>query len=293
MTLPPPRSREGHDVGEKFAGALALLLVLLIAGMEGGVLLPEIAKMGTDTLDTWCLGAQFCLAILLWISLLLAELAYRHERSFARPFRRYAWACQGVILTAGTAASWQKSPWAGVVIGFMASMAMTVWSGFLKAVSLSPEDQEVMDRIIEQHRLRQRERFEEEQRRRRAVRLAAAAARYGSTLSGEALAEEASSPSIRWEIPSRKHPSMVYFMRNGNRVKIGITTDLRRRIRTLALRAEHVALLEEGGREEERAYHKRFAQYRDGNTEWFRCTGELQSFIADQVEKIRREHGAS
>ncbi|MGQ4437888.1 GIY-YIG nuclease family protein [Streptomyces violaceoruber] len=71
------------------------------------------------------------------------------------------------------------------------------------------------------------------------------------------------------------HDSIVYFIANGGRVKIGYTTNLKGRISALSLRADSVLLALLGGFELERALHARFAQYRNGDTEWFELSSEI------------------
>lgn len=82
-----------------------------------------------------------------------------------------------------------------------------------------------------------------------------------------------------YHLPAETHPACVYFIRNGTRVKIGTTTNLRNRVARFALRAENVALIVPGDRETEGAFHRRFAKYRVGTTEWFEDTGTLYDFI--------------
>lgn len=71
------------------------------------------------------------------------------------------------------------------------------------------------------------------------------------------------------------HDSVVYFIANGGRVKIGYTTNLKSRLSALALRRDAVLLTLQGGPELERALHARFTQYRNGNTEWFELSPEI------------------
>jgi hypothetical protein len=82
-----------------------------------------------------------------------------------------------------------------------------------------------------------------------------------------------------YRLPDGTHPPVVYFMRNGTRVKIGTTSHIRNRVRRLALRPENVALITPGDRDAEHAFHQRFATYRVGDTEWFDETGTLRDFI--------------
>lgn len=80
-------------------------------------------------------------------------------------------------------------------------------------------------------------------------------------------------------IPARPHESVVYFLRNGPRVKIGFTTNLWVRLATLCLRPTNVMLLLEGGQDLEDALHERFAAHRQERTEWFELVPELREYI--------------
>ncbi|MEU6114902.1 GIY-YIG nuclease family protein [Streptomyces sp. NPDC047117] len=75
------------------------------------------------------------------------------------------------------------------------------------------------------------------------------------------------------------HPDVVYFALNGSRVKIGTTIKLRKRMERLSLRMSDVVRIEYGGRDHERSLHRRFAQYRVDQTEWFEVTGELAAYL--------------
>ncbi|WP_062214642.1 GIY-YIG nuclease family protein [Streptomyces sp. NBRC 109706] len=78
------------------------------------------------------------------------------------------------------------------------------------------------------------------------------------------------------------HDSVVYFIANGGRVKIGYTTNLKNRLGSLALRSDAVLLALHGGPELERALHRHFAQHRNGNTEWFDLAPNITRYIATQ-----------
>lgn len=76
------------------------------------------------------------------------------------------------------------------------------------------------------------------------------------------------------------HDSIVYFLANGGRVKIGYTTNLKSRLGSLALRSDSVLLALHGGPELERALHVHFTAYRNGTTEWFELSPEIFRYIA-------------
>lgn len=76
--------------------------------------------------------------------------------------------------------------------------------------------------------------------------------------------------------------SGVYFARAGDAIKIGVSIDVRARVRGLSTSSpvpiELLAAMP-GGVDEERALHRRFAYLRM-NGEWFRAESELLDFIA-------------
>lgn len=84
------------------------------------------------------------------------------------------------------------------------------------------------------------------------------------------------------------HDPLVYFIRNGDRVKIGWTTNLRQRLSALALPQDSVALTIPGASAEETALHHRFARARIGRSEWFTATQEIEAYIAAQRQRASR-----
>jgi hypothetical protein len=78
------------------------------------------------------------------------------------------------------------------------------------------------------------------------------------------------------------HDPVVYFIRNGSRVKIGWTTNLKGRVRSLSLPMSAVLATMPGGPAEENALHRRFDSARcDG--EWFEYTPDLELFAKNLV----------
>lgn len=70
-------------------------------------------------------------------------------------------------------------------------------------------------------------------------------------------------------LPDGPHADVVYFILNGNRVKIGTTTNLRNRVRALSLPCRNVIAVIPGGRSEEADLHAVLFRLRIGKTEWF------------------------
>lgn len=75
------------------------------------------------------------------------------------------------------------------------------------------------------------------------------------------------------------HPYIVYFARNGNRVKIGTTKALGSRLTQFGLASDNAVLVLEGGYELEDVLHTRFHDLRVERTEWFRLAPPLFTFI--------------
>ncbi|MEU3346397.1 GIY-YIG nuclease family protein [Streptomyces sp. NPDC006700] len=75
------------------------------------------------------------------------------------------------------------------------------------------------------------------------------------------------------------HPYVVYFIRNGNRVKIGTTKSLAARLNQFGLSRSQVAVVVEGDYVLEDALHVQFSEYRVDETEWFRLVPSLLAFI--------------
>lgn len=81
------------------------------------------------------------------------------------------------------------------------------------------------------------------------------------------------------------HGPIVYFLGNGNRVKIGTTRDLMSRIGRLCLRFDNLLCAFHGGHDIESRFHKLFAAHRIGDSEWFEIEGELAEFIAQHTDR--------
>jgi len=89
--------------------------------------------------------------------------------------------------------------------------------------------------------------------------------------------------SVVRQVPeSGKHDPVVYFIRNGDRVKIGYTTHLAARLMALSLRRDSVVLILDGDRRLEAALHTRFASQRIPRTEWFKWDEEIEGFVAQR-----------
>jgi hypothetical protein len=193
-----------------------------------------------------------------------------------------------VALVAALAAS-QQSQRVGlwIVLAVVAFTATTTWTTWMQTQLLPEDDQAVVDTIIARETADRLAAHNAVERERRRQRLTGIVESLGYTIAEPATpaSEPTAPPPVKWTIPKGKHAPLVYFIRNGNRMKIGTTTDLKRRIRTLALREDNVALLVNGDHRREREYHKQFAALRVGNTEWFAHEGALADYVTDHANQ--------
>lgn len=213
-----------------------------------------------------------------------------YDRSAQRGCRKMGLVCHlGLLLIAAAAAS--ESPYRialWIVIGMVALAANATWASWMQTRLLPDEDQAVIDAILSREAAQRAAVFDASQREQRHARLTAVVESLGYALTDDPAkpSKPANPPAAKWTVPAGKHAPYVYFIRNGNRMKIGTTTELKRRIRTLALRAENIALLFEGGQSREREFHKQFAEHRIGNTEWFAYEGTLAEFVHERTVLI-------
>jgi hypothetical protein len=85
-------------------------------------------------------------------------------------------------------------------------------------------------------------------------------------------------PANVWTLSS--HQPIVYFITNGDRVKIGVSTNVTARVSALALRKSNAVLLLRGSYDLETALHDHFASDRIGKTEWFVYSTRIREYIA-------------
>lgn len=86
------------------------------------------------------------------------------------------------------------------------------------------------------------------------------------------------------------HGPVVYFADTGARIKIGTSTNLRKRMRSLSLQEKDVVLLLQGGVMLERALHDTFAKERIDSTEWFAKSDRLMKFIQSKLADLGQPH---
>jgi hypothetical protein len=231
--------------------------------------------------------------VMVWALCLWAEAKLFYDRRQQKAHRRVGMLCHlGALLIAALAASQlpNRVGWLAV-LGTVSFAAFSTWACWMQARLLPDEDQAVIDEIIRREIAQQAAVYDAHNRAKRRARLTTIAESLGYTLTARPAQPENpdGAPVARWTMPAGKHAPLVYFIRNGNRMKIGTTTDLKRRIRTLALREENVALLVNGDQRVERSYHKQFADLRVGRTEWFAYEGTLADYVHTQITARARK----
>jgi hypothetical protein len=88
----------------------------------------------------------------------------------------------------------------------------------------------------------------------------------------------------------KKGTSYVYFLQNGDRIKIGFSRNPQARAQALSLRESNILGVIEAGQRFERILHDNWAHIRIDNTEWFHATPELLSFIKSSAVKWHYRH---
>lgn len=243
-----------------------------------------------DAIFFWlsCLSMVFVWGICLW-----EEWRLFYNRRLQRLNRKVGLLCHLGALLIATLTAAQLPHRAGwlAVLGAVSFAAFATWATWMQTRFLPDEDQAVIDAIIRREEAQQAAAYDASDREKRRARLTSIVESLGYTLTDApaSTGKPADAPAIKWTIPAGKHAPLVYFIRNGNRMKIGTTTELKRRIRTLALRAENVALLVDGDQRREREYHKQFAAHRIGNSEWFAYEGNLADYVHTQIAALSRK----
>lgn len=247
----------------------------------------------TNPVDTVFLWLTALSMVMVWALCLWAEAKLFYDRRQQKAHRRVGVLCHfGALLIAALAAAQlpNRVGWLAV-LGTVSFAAFSTWACWMQARLLPEEDQAVIDTIIRREIAQRAAVYEASSREQRRARLTAIAEGLGYTLTHRPAQPEkpAHAPVAQWTIPAGKHAPLVYFIRNGNRMKIGTTTDLKRRIRTLALREDNVALLVNGDQRVERGYHKQFAALRVGRTEWFAYEGALADYVTNHASQAAQK----
>lgn len=289
------RNRTEAIVGRVIVG-LAWTAQAIAVGAYGSVLVTSPAWRTVPAFALASLGLFILGMVGVWGISLAEEQRIFYSRGKALMSRKLGLVGHGgVLFIAATAAAPlpnlpRAATW--VVLASVALIAVGTWAARMQLLFLPPEDQAVIDALTNRETQDRAAAFDASEKQRRHARLSAIVGSLGYDLTDRVPSTPApkqENQEYTWDIPQRKHDPLVYFIRNGNRLKIGTTTELKRRIRTLSLRAENVVLLIPGGQPHERALHAQFADLRIGNSEWFAYEGALPEFVTSQNRLARKE----
>ncbi|WP_331756194.1 GIY-YIG nuclease family protein (plasmid) [Streptomyces sp. NBC_01590] len=109
-----------------------------------------------------------------------------------------------------------------------------------------------------------------------------ATALAGRDVTGIDIERVSAPPNHIWTQPS--HQPVVYFLANGDRVKIGTSTNIAARVSALSFRRSNALILLQGGQELEAALHSHFGADRIGRTEWFALSPRIHAYITRRQE---------
>lgn len=104
-----------------------------------------------------------------------------------------------------------------------------------------------------------------------------ATALTGRTTPGLDIETATVAPETVWTQSS--HQPVVYFLANGDRVKIGVSTNVAARVSALSFRKGNALLLLQGGYDLEAALHDHFQPDRIGRTEWFVLSSRIRDYV--------------
>lgn len=109
-----------------------------------------------------------------------------------------------------------------------------------------------------------------------------ATALTGHTTPGLGIEAATVAPETVWAQSS--HQSVVYFLANGDRVKIGVSTNVAARVSALSFRKGNVLLLLQGGYDLEADLHDHFQADRVGRTEWFVLSSRIRDYVGHRLK---------
>lgn len=268
-------------------GAAVLYLAVTF---QSDVWRDNLSKNPTPSISAWGFAVGMTLV---WMTALREEQIHFYNRRIRVTQRKARTIGHLSVLFIAVASSIGQKDRIGLwaLMGMCVLLSTGTWGAWMKTQLLPAEDQAVIDAIHDREAQQAAAAFDASEKEQRRQRLSAIVSGLGYELTDTQTpaVQEADTNHVRWSVPSGKHAHLVYFIRNGNRIKIGTSTELKRRIRTLALRAENVALLLPGDRRLERQLHNQFADLRIGNTEWFAYEAPLTDYIADQNRLARKE----
>lgn len=86
----------------------------------------------------------------------------------------------------------------------------------------------------------------------------------------------------------RDKPGVVYFIRIGEELKIGWTSNIKNR--SNALQADAVLHVQPGTQHDEHEYHQQFNEHRTRGKEWFALNEDTQEKIQEIISAYRQKH---
>lgn len=92
-------------------------------------------------------------------------------------------------------------------------------------------------------------------------------------------------------LPEGRHEPSVYFIKLGDWVKIGYTTNIRGRVADLSLHPRFVVLLMHGSFTLEAKLHRHFSAERLEKTEWFRYSKRVHAYVTEHQGVGRNTFG--
>jgi hypothetical protein len=223
-----------------------------------------------------------------WVTCMAAEWLMRYDRTRARVAYWAGWAFLAVsVLAISTDGALSTGkPVIGAAGGMVSVISKGLWMVVMSisAQRLSPLDQQWYEKANSALTAE----LALTRARRKLARVKALQAQEKAALDA-ILADPPVAGSLPFDlepapVPEAGHEPLVYVIRNGNRVKIGTTTNLSQRIKHLSLRQKDLLLTLDGGPELERDLHQRFQDYRAGTSEWFDFVPEIRDFVRDAQE---------
>lgn len=293
------------------------IMLATVTGTAGLLVLVTVvwstANIGDLLAHITVVGAAYAAAVafdLAWIMCMVIEWLARYDRRRARMPRAAGHLALGIAMAAVAVHGWTEGQHAiGIIGAAVSGLVKGLWTvvlGFY-AAPLDPRTQAWVEQQLAEAGARQALIPVQRQllRSEGAIEAERLALGQNTLISVEAKPARPSVPSarpVRTQPPSAPagpigdpienipsllagaHAPIVYFIRNGNRVKIGTSQNLKRRLAALTLRADDVVRAEHGGQRHERDLHGRFAEQRTRNTEWFDLTGTLAAYLGIAID---------
>lgn len=275
-----------------WASQIGTAAVYLVLAVQPDVWRPLFAK---DPVYAVLSGFTLASFVILWPVSLFGEQRRFYDRSQRRLYRQLGLLSHAAVLLFAVTGAWSLPNRIAllIVLGMLPLFTAAVWEAWMSVRRLPDEDQAVVDTILNGEAQQRGALHQARQKIQHRERLIQVVNGLGYDLVKPKSETAQPAPTAveqpEWKIPDRQHKPLVYFLRNGNRIKIGTTTQLKQRIRRLSLRPENVVLLLDGGQRLERELHDKFASQRVGNTEWFTYQDAVLAYVDAENARALRE----